>query len=134
LTQKAKTTATKRFYKDETAINKVAHSVKLSEINYEVYDAVFYPGGHGSLWDLATDAHSIQLIENFYNHQKPIAFVCHSPAALINVKAENGEPLVKGKYLTSFSNSEEEAVALTKIVPFLLEDKLKALGAHYSNT
>ena len=129
----AQTAATKRFYKDETAINKVAHSVKLSEIKYEAYDAVFYPGGHGPLWDLATDAQSIKLIENFYNHQKPIAFVCHSPAALVNVKAENGEPLVKGKYLTSFSNSEEAAVNLTHIVPFLLEDKLKSLGAHYSN-
>ncbi len=72
----------------------------------------------------------IQLIENFYNHQKPIAFVCHAPAALVHVKAENGEPLVKGKHLTSFSNSEEEAVKLTKIVPFLLEDELKN-GAHY---
>ena len=96
------------------------------------YDAVFYPGGHGPLWDLATDKSSIKLIEEFYNHQKPIAFVCHAPAALINAKAENGEPLVKGKYLTSFSNTEEEGVKLTQIVPFLLEDELKKQGAHYN--
>lgn len=128
----AQTPSTLRFYKDDIAIDKVARSVKLREIKYEDYDAVFYLGGHGPLWDLANDANSIKLIENFYNNQKPIAFVCHSPAALINVKAENGEPLVKGKHLTSFSNSEEDAVKLTKIVPFLLEDKLKELGAHYT--
>ncbi|HOZ51470.1 MAG TPA: type 1 glutamine amidotransferase domain-containing protein [Chitinophagaceae bacterium] len=130
----AQTPATIRFYKDEIAIDKVANSFKLGEIKYEDYDAVFYPGGHGPLWDLAFDESSIKLIENFYNHQKPIAFVCHSPAALINVKAENGEPLVKGKHLTSFSNSEEEEVKLTQVVPFLLEDKLKELGAHYTNS
>lgn len=129
----AQTPSTNRFYKDKIAIDKVAYSKKLSEMNYEDYDAIFYPGGHGPLWDLANDTDSIKLIENFYNHQKPIAFVCHSPAALVNAKAVNGEPLVKGKHLTSFSNSEEEAVKLTKIVPFLLEDKLKELGAHYTN-
>lgn len=129
----AQTPATERFYKDETAIEKVANSIKLSEINYEDYDAVFYPGGHGPLWDLATDKVSIKLIEDFFNNQKPIAFVCHSPAALVNVKSENGQPLVKGKHLTGFSNDEEDAVNLTKIVPFLLEDKLKELGAHYTN-
>jgi putative intracellular protease/amidase len=127
------THSTQRFYNDNIAIDKVANSVKLSEIKYKDFDAVFYPGGHGPLWDLAIDTDSIKLIEHFYNHQKPIAFVCHSPAALINVKAKNGEPLVKGKHITSFSNSEEEAVKLTKIVPYLLEDKLKELGAHYTN-
>ena len=130
----AQTPSTARFYKDNIAIEKVAYSVKLSKIKYEDYDAVFYPGGHGPLWDLAVDKDSIKLIEDFYNHQKPIAFVCHSPAALINAKAENGHPLVKGKHLTSFTNSEEEAVKLTKVVPFLLEDKLKELGAHYTNS
>lgn len=130
----AQTPSTARFYKDNIAIEKVANSVKLSKIIYEDYDAVFYPGGHGPLWDLAVDKDSIKLIEDFYNHQKPIAFVCHSPAALINAKAENGHPLVKGKHLTSFTNSEEEAVKLTKVVPFLLEDKLKELGAHYTNS
>jgi putative intracellular protease/amidase len=128
----AQTPSTKRFYKDFEVIDKVAHSLKLSDIKEADYDTVFYPGGHGPLWDLATDKTSIQLIEAFYNHQKPIAFVCHAPAALVNVKAKNGEPLVKGKQLTGFSNTEEEAVKLTKVVPFLLEDELIKHGAHYS--
>jgi putative intracellular protease/amidase len=128
----AQTPSTERFYKDFEVIDKVAHSLKLSDIKEADYDTVFYPGGHGPLWDLATDKTSIQLIEAFYNHQKPIAFVCHAPAALVNVKAKNGEPLVKGKQLTGFSNTEEEAVKLTKVVPFLLEDELIKHGAHYS--
>jgi len=128
----AQTSSTERFYKDSEVIDKVAHSQKLSEIKEEEYDAVFYPGGHGPLWDLATDKNSIELIESFYNNQKPIAFVCHSPAALVNVKAKNGEPLVKGKAVTGFSNTEEEAVQLTKVVPFLLEDELTKQGAIYS--
>jgi len=128
----AQTPATERFYNDNEAIDKVAHSLQLSEVNQADYDAVFYPGGHGPLWDLATDEHSIHLIEDFYRHQKPIAFVCHAPAALLKVKAENGEPLVKGKEVTSFSDTEEEAVGLTKIVPFLLESELQKLGAKYS--
>ena len=128
----AQSPATQRFFKDMEAIDKVAYSLKLSDINFEDYDAVFYPGGHGPLWDLATDKTSIKLIEDFYNAQKPIAFVCHAPAALVNAKAENGEPLVKGKKVTGFSDTEEEAVGLTKIVPFLLETELKKLGAHYS--
>ncbi len=99
---------------------------------YTDFDAVFYPGGHGPLWDLATDKTSIQLIEDFYNAQKPNDFVCHAPAALVNVKAENGQPLVKGKNVTGFSDTEEEAVGLTKVVPFLLEQELKKLGAHYT--
>lgn len=128
----AQTAATKRFYMDTEAIDKVAFSLQLSDIKAEDYDAVFYPGGHGPLWDLANDSFSVGLIQDFYNTQKPIAFVCHAPAALIKVKAENGEPLVKGKKLTGFSDTEEEAVGLTKVVPFLLEDELKKLGAHYS--
>jgi len=129
----AQTAATKRFYGDNELINKVAHTVKLSDVNEADYDAVFYPGGHGPLWDLATDAHSIALIENFYNHNKPVVFVCHAPAALLNVKTPNGEPLVKDKEVTGFSNSEEEAVKLTKVVPFLLEDEMKKLGGHYTS-
>lgn len=129
----AQTPATKRFYGDNDAIDKVAHTEKLSKVNPSDYDAVFYPGGHGPLWDLATDTVSVSLIEDFYKNNKPIAFVCHAPAALVNVKAPNGEPLVKGKDVTGFSNSEEEAVNLTKVVPFLLEDELKKLGGHYSN-
>ena len=128
----AQTPDSERFYKDNVAIDLVAHTFKLSEIKQADYDAVFYPGGHGPLWDLATDKNSIRLIEGFYNHQKPIAFVCHSPAALVHAKAMNGEPLVKGKQLTGFSNTEEEAVKLTKVVPFLLEDELVKNGAHYS--
>ena len=121
----AQSASTRRFYKDNIVIDKVAHSLKLSDVKVEDYDAVFYPGGHGPLWDLALDKFSIQLIEDFYNHKKPIAFVCHAPAALVNVKAKNGEALIKGKELTGFSNSEEAAVHLTDVVPFLLEDELK---------
>lgn len=128
----AQTEATRRFYKDNVAIEKVAYSLLLCDVKYEDYDAVFYPGGHGPLWDLVDDKNSIQLIQDFYNHQKPVAFVCHAPAALINAKAENGQPLVKGKRLTGFSNTEEEAVQLTNVVPFLLEDELKKHGALYS--
>ncbi|MBU0697204.1 MAG: type 1 glutamine amidotransferase domain-containing protein [Bacteroidetes bacterium] len=128
----AQTDATKRFYADEALKTKLAHSVKLAEVNQADYDAVFYPGGHGPLWDLANDETSIALIENFYKHEKPVAFVCHAPAALVKVKAPNGEPLVKGKEVTGFSNSEEEAVQLTKVVPFLLEDEMKKLGGNYS--
>lgn len=127
----AQTPSTERFYKDTVLIDKVAHSLKLSDVKQDDYNAVFYPRGHGPLWDLATDKASIKLIEEFYNHQKPIAFVCHAPAALIHVKAENGEPLIKGKQVTGFSNTEEEAVKLTNVVPFLLEDELKKQGAHY---
>lgn len=128
----AQSPSTERFYKDNTLIDQVAHSLTLSDVKQEDYDAVFYPGGHGPLWDLATDTHSIKLIEEFYNHQKPIAFVCHAPAALVNAKTKTGEPLVKGKQLTGFSNTEEDAVELTKIVPFLLEDELTKHGAIYS--
>ncbi len=128
----AQTADTQRFYKDNIAIDLVAHSLKLSDIDQTDYDGVFYPGGHGPLWDLANDKDSINLIEDFYNDQKPIAFVCHSPAALVNVKTKDGEPLVKGKQLTGFSNTEEEAVKLTKVVPFLLEDELTKHGAHYT--
>jgi putative intracellular protease/amidase len=128
----AQSEATQRFFKDMEVIDKVAYSVPLSTIDPNDYDAVFYPGGHGPSWDLATDKTSIKLIEDFYNTQKPIAFVCHAPAALVNAKAENGQPLVKGKKVTGFSDTEEEAVGLTKVVPFLLEQELKKLGAHYS--
>ena len=129
----AQTAATKRFYGDYDLIDKVAHTLKLSEVKEADYDAVFYPGGHGPLWDLATDAVSIALIENFYKHNKPVTFVCHAPAALLKVKAPNGEPLVKGKEVTGFSNSEEEAVQLTEVVPFLLQDEMEKLGGHYSS-
>jgi len=128
----AQTVATKRFYADYALIDKVAHTLKLSDVNEADYDAIFYPGGHGPLWDLATDSISIALIESFYKHNKPLALVCHAPAALVKAKAPNGEPLVNGKDVTGFSDTEEEAVKLTKIVPFLLEAELKKLGAQYS--
>lgn len=130
--EEAQTLTTKRFYADTKALDQVAHTKKLGEIKVDDYDAVFYPGGHGPLWDLAVDKDSIALIEGFYNKQKPIAFVCHAPVALLHVKAENGQPMVKGKKLTSFSNTEEEGAGLTEVVPFLLEDELVKLGAHYS--
>lgn len=128
----AQTPATARFHKDDALLAKVADTLKLDTVKQEDYDAIFYPGGHGPLWDLATDKNSIALIESFYNHQKPVGFVCHAPASLVNVKAKNGAPLVNGKKLTGFSNTEEEAIQLTKVVPFSLEDELKKLGGLYS--
>ena len=122
---------TKRFDKDTELQAKLSKTHKLADVEQADYDAVFYPGGHGPLWDLATDSTSSALIESFYTNNKPVAFVCHSPAVLKNVKV-NGEFLVKGKKVTGFSNTEEEAVGLTNVVPFLLEDALKANGATYS--
>lgn len=127
----AATEDTKRFDSDTVLLEKLKHTLKLADVNQADYDAVFYPGGHGPLWDLAEDTNSAELIAAFYTNNKPVAFVCHSPAALKNVKV-NGDYLVKGKKLTGFSNTEEEAVGLTKIVPFLLEDELQKNGATYS--
>lgn len=128
----SQTEATKRLYKDEALQKVLAHTTKLSEIKAADYDAVFYPGGHGPMWDLNKDEDSIRLIQDFWKAKKPVAAVCHAPSALLNVKDENGDPLVKGKNVTGFTNSEEEAVQLTKVVPFLLEDELKSKGGHYS--
>jgi putative intracellular protease/amidase len=124
---------TKRFDADKELQTKLSQTLKLADVNEADYDAVFYPGGHGPLWDLATDHTSIALIQSFYTNDKPVAFVCHAPAALKNVKID-GEYLVKGKKVTGFTNSEEEAVGLTKVVPFLLEDVLKANGGIFSKT
>jgi putative intracellular protease/amidase len=107
--------------------------LKLSDIVAEDYDALFYPGGHGPLWDLVDDADSIALIETMYASRKAVAAVCHAPSVLLKAKAVNGSSLVKGKSVTGFSNSEEEAVQLTDVVPFLLENELIAKGANYSN-
>lgn len=126
------TPATIKYKNDKEVLELMANTTKLSEINPNDYDAVFYPGGHGPLWDLTDDKDSIALIENFWNAQKPIATVCHAPAVLLNVKDEDGNFLVKGKNVTGFSNTEEEAVQLTDVVPFLLEDSLKMKGANYS--
>jgi len=129
----AATEDTKRYDSDTVLLDKLKHTKKLSEVHQAAYDAVFYPGGHGPLWDLAEDANSAALIASFYTNNKPISFVCHAPAALKNVKI-NGEFLVKGKNVTGFSNTEEEAVGLTTVVPFLLEDVLQKNGATYSKT
>jgi putative intracellular protease/amidase len=128
----AQTDATKRFYKDFEAIDKVANSIKLSEIKEEDYHGIFYPGGHGPLWDLTNNADSIKLIEDFWSSKKPVVAVCHAPAVLLHAKDETDEPLVKGKNVTGFSNTEEDAVKLTEVVPFLLEEELKNKGGIYS--
>jgi len=130
--ESSQTDATNRFNKDKAAQEIVNNTVKLQDVKAEDFDAVFYPGGHGPLWDLAENKTSIALIESFNKQNKPMAFVCHAPAALKNVKNENGEPLVKGKNVTGFTNTEEEAVQLTNVVPFLLEDMLKENGGIYS--
>ncbi|SKB29955.1 Putative intracellular protease/amidase [Salegentibacter holothuriorum] len=130
----AQTEDTKRFYKDEAAQKVIDNTLKLETLNADEFDAVFYPGGHGPLWDLAENKTSIALIEAFNKQDKPIAFVCHAPAALKNVKNENGEPLMKGKKVTGFTNTEEEAVQLTEVVPFLVEDMLKEKGGIYSKS
>ncbi len=122
------TPAMARFKKDEAAKKALAHTIKLADAKAEDFDTVFYVGGHGPMWDLAESPVSIALIESFYNSGKPVALVCHSPGTLRHVTYK-GEPLVKGKRLTGFTNGEEEAVQLTKVVPFLVEDELKRLGA-----
>ncbi|WP_428986799.1 type 1 glutamine amidotransferase domain-containing protein [Sphingobacterium faecium] len=126
------TEATKRFDADKELQTKLANSMILSEVGEQDYDAVFYPGGHGPLWDLANDKTSITLIEDFWKNNKPVAAVCHAPGVFRFVKDSDGTPLVKGKKVTGFSNSEEEAVQLTDIVPFLVEDELIKLGGDYS--
>jgi putative intracellular protease/amidase len=122
------TEAMARFKRDETAQKALARTVRLEDVKAEDFDAVFYPGGHGPLWDLAESAASIALIESFYNAGKPVAFVCHAPGVLRHVTFQ-GEPLVTGKRVTGFTNAEEEEVQLTNVVPFLVESELKRLGA-----
>jgi putative intracellular protease/amidase len=126
------TPATERFKGDNEAQAALAHTQKLSDISADDFDAVFYPGGHGPLWDLVEDRHSVALIETMYAAGKPVAAVCHAPAVLRNTRAPDDSPLVKGKSVTGFSNSEEAAVQLSAVVPFLLEDALTANGAEYS--
>lgn len=126
------TELTRRFEADADANAQLANTVRLDSINQADFDTVFYPGGHGPLWDLAEDTHSIALIESFTAAGKPVALVCHAPGVLRHVKAADGKPLVDGKKVTGFTNTEEEGVGLTKVVPFLVEDTLKALGGDYS--
>ncbi|MBD3906231.1 type 1 glutamine amidotransferase domain-containing protein [Chryseobacterium sp. Ch-15] len=130
----AQTAATERYYKDEEVQKIIANTQKLSEQKADDFDAVFYPGGHGPLWDLANDKDSQKLILDFYNSEKPVGAVCHAPGVFKNVTFENGEPFVKGKNVTGFSNTEEAAVQLTDVVPFLVEDELQKLGGHYTKT
>jgi len=124
------TPAMTRFKQDNRAKQELSRTVKLADVKAEDYDTVFYPGGHGPMWDLAESPESIALLESFYNSGKPIALVCHSPGVLRHVKYK-GEPLVKGKHVTGFTNGEEEVMQLTKVVPFLVEDELLRLGAVY---
>ena len=131
-TPENQTPATVRFKADTNLQNILKETVLLSSVSADDYDAIFYPGGHGPLWDLTNDTDSIKLIGDFWKSKKPVAAVCHAPAALLNVKDDAGVPLVKGKKVTGFTNSEEAAVQLTEIVPFLLEDELKNKGGLYS--
>lgn len=125
------TESVKRFFKDPAAQERLNHTVLLKDVQAADYDAVFYPGGHGPMWDLADNAKSAQLIATFYATGKPVALVCHAPAALKNVRDKNGAPLVKGKKISAFTNSEEVAGQTTTEVPFSLEDMLKERGANY---
>ena len=126
------TDETRRFEADAQATAQLAATVRLDSVNQADFDTVFYPGGHGPLWDLAEDKNSIALIESFLAANKPVALVCHAPGALRHVKTPQGRPLVEGKQVTGFTNTEEAAVELTDVVPFLVEDELKAKGGLYT--
>jgi putative intracellular protease/amidase len=122
----------KRFRTDKAVQADLANTKKLADVSADDFDAVFYPGGHGPMWDMPANATSIALIEAFVKADKPVGAVCHAPAALVNVRGKDGEYLVKSKRVTGFTNAEEEAVGLTAVVPFLLEDRLKERGGVYS--
>ncbi|MDN7811074.1 type 1 glutamine amidotransferase domain-containing protein [Burkholderia gladioli] len=126
------TEATRRFEADAEAKAALADTVRLGSVTHDAFDAVFYPGGHGPLWDLAEDRDSIALIESTFAARKPLALVCHAPGVLRHAQGEDGKPLVNGRKVTGFTNSEEEAVQLTEVVPFLVEDELKRKGGDYS--
>ncbi len=128
----AQTDATRRFNSDGAARAELSDTHALAEIEGSEFDAIFYPGGHGPLWDLAHDPHSIILIEDAMADGRPVAAVCHAPGVFKNVKRADGQALVQGKTVTGFTNGEEAAVKLTDVVPFLVEDMLKAIGAHYT--
>lgn len=128
----SQTDETRRFKQDEAAQAELANTHLLSEMKADDFDAVFYPGGHGPLWDLVDDKDSIKLIETFIAQGKPVASVCHAPIVLVNAKDSNGEPLVKGRQVTGFTNGEEDAVGLTDVVPHLVENALQKCGGIYS--
>lgn len=125
------TDMTHRFNADPEAQRALASTVKLDSVSSKDFDAVFYPGGHGPLWDLAESRTSIELIQSFERSGKPVSFVCHAPGVLRHVKASDGAPLIKGRRVTGFTNGEEAAVELTDVVPFLIEDEFKRLGGFY---
>jgi putative intracellular protease/amidase len=126
------TDLTHRFEADAAAKAQLASTVRLDSVSADDFDTVFYPGGHGPMWDLAEDQNSIKLIEAFLAAHKPVALVCHAPGVLRHVETTDGKPLVQGKKVTGFANTEEEAVELTNVVPFLVEDELKAKGGIFS--
>jgi putative intracellular protease/amidase len=126
------TDLTRRFEADRDANAVLADTVRLDGVNPEGFDAVFYPGGHGPLWDLAEDPASVRLIETTLRAGRPVTLVCHAPGVLRHAKAPDGRPLVDGKEVTGFTNTEEEAVGLTQVVPFLVEDELKRNGGRFS--
>ena len=128
------TNATRRFRADAAASDALAHTLRLSAISAKDFDAIFYPGGHGPLWDLAEDKASIALIESMMAAGKPVAAVCHAPGVLRHARTPQGRSLVEGKKVTGFTNSEEQVVGLTEIVPFLVEDMLRANGGLYSKS
>jgi putative intracellular protease/amidase len=128
----SQTEATRRFAADMAGKAALAATIRLDTVSHDGFDAIFYPGGHGPLWDLAEDQHSIELIETTVAAGKPVALVCHAPGVLRHVKATSGRPLVEGKKVTGFTNSEEAAVGLTKVVPFLVEDELKRKGGNFT--
>lgn len=130
----AQTDATRRFKEDASAQTLLANTHKLQNVAADEFDAVFYPGGHGPLWDLAEDANSIALIEAMLAAGKPVTAVCHAPAILRHAKSADGQSVVQGKSVTGFTNTEEEAVSLTHVVPFLIEDMLKQNGGNYSKS
>lgn len=127
------TDLTRRFERDAGANVQLANTVRLDSVDQADFDTVFYPGGHGPLWDLAEDRHSIALIEAFLAAGKPVALVCHAPGVLRHVKGPTGRPLVEGRRVTGFTNTEEDGVGLTQVVPFLVEDELKAKGGLYTS-
>ncbi|EWH01705.1 type 1 glutamine amidotransferase domain-containing protein [Halomonas sp. BC04] len=130
--EESQTDATRRFQQDDQAQQALANTHRLIEVNADDFDAIFYPGGHGPLWDLVDDADSIRLIETFWAQKKPVAAVCHAPIVLIHARDTEGEPIIRGREVTGFTNEEEEAVGLTGVVPRLVENALKEGGAHYS--
>jgi len=131
-TRDTQTPSVLQYKNDRRLLDQMANTIPLSDVNAKDFDVVFYPGGHGPLWDLTNDEDSIRLIESFWKAGKPIGAVCHGPAVLLHAKDEKEGLLLNGKKVTGFSNTEEEAIKLTKVVPFLLEDQLKMKGANYS--